>query len=167
MTTLCSAGTHTRSPIPKEKNYPENYPENYHQMQFWFPDMCQLPVFPFSRQIFGSSESKRGSQYWKFVIFLVCFRNLVIIFVIIFVMIFVIIFVIIFFLRNRAPDIWDVNLQIWFQVRVKLHAAVSRPDLQASRPSGIDLNVCGTRLGFALWTVSVPYLFISLSNDFS
>ena len=37
------------SPIPKEKNYPENY----HEMQFWFPDMCQLPFFPFQDNFLG------------------------------------------------------------------------------------------------------------------
>ena len=68
-----------------------------------FQTCVNYQFFPFQDNFFGSSELRGGSQYWKFVIFLVCFRNLVIIFVMIFVMIFVIIFVIIFFLWNRAP----------------------------------------------------------------
>ena len=68
---------------------------------FDFQTCVNYQFFPFQDNFFGSSELRGGSQYWKFVIFLVCFRNLVIIFV----MIFVIIFVIIFFLRNRAPGL--------------------------------------------------------------
>ena len=58
------------SPIPKEKNSHENYPENYHEMQFWFPDMCQLPVFPFSRQFFGVFRIERGISVLKIFNFL-------------------------------------------------------------------------------------------------
>ena len=27
------------------KNFLKNFPENFHEMQFWFLDMYQLPVF--------------------------------------------------------------------------------------------------------------------------